>query len=88
MKKVLEEIKRVCKLKVAVVIGGGCFPDRVVEVDRSFARLAEQVGWKVDDILVARNSWCTKSRTIKVGQVRESVIILSWIHIFLIKEQM
>ncbi|MBU3904647.1 MAG: hypothetical protein KJ906_00665 [Nanoarchaeota archaeon] len=77
MRKVIEEMKRVCKGKVAVVIGGGCFPDRVVEVDRSFARLAEQVGWKVDDILVARNSWCTRSKVMKVARMRESVILLS-----------
>jgi len=77
MRKVLTEMKRVCKGKASIVIGGGCFPDRVVEVDRSVARMAEQIGWIVDDILIARHSWCTRSRTMKVGAMRESVILLS-----------
>lgn len=76
MKKVLEDMRRVCRGRAAVVIGGGCFPDHVVEVDAEFAKIAEQVGWNVDDILVARNSWCTRARTVKVGQVRESVVVL------------
>lgn len=72
------EMHRVCKrnAKLAIVIGGGCYPDRAIESDRINAELAERVGFKVNDILVARNSWCTRSRTIKVGQIRESIILL------------
>ena len=77
IRKCLEEMKRVCKKKAAIVIGGGCFPDHVVEVDVKLAKIAEEVGWKVEDIFVARNSWCTKSRTVKIDKVRESVIVLS-----------
>ena len=75
---VLSELYRVCKenAKLAIVIGGGCFPDRAVESDRICAELAERVGFAVDNILVARNSWCTRARTIKVGQIRESILIL------------
>ena len=78
MKKVLLELKRVCKngAKLAVVIGGGCFPDRAVLTDKIFARLAEQAGFSVKEILVARNSWCTKNRTEKVGEIRESAVVL------------
>jgi hypothetical protein len=78
MNAVLGEMHRVCKsgARAAIVIGGGCFPDRAVESDRITAELAERIGFKVNDILVARNSWCTANRTIKVGQVRESAIIL------------
>jgi SAM-dependent methyltransferase len=78
MNSVLEEMYRVCKdkAKLAIVIGGGCFPDRAIESDRIFAELAERVGFKVENILVARNSWCTRARTIKVGQIRESIILL------------
>ncbi len=78
MSLVLKELYRVCKLnsKLALVIGGGCFPQRVVESDIITASLARQIGFKVKKILVARKSWCTRARTIKVGQMRESVILL------------
>jgi len=74
----LKEIYRVCKnnAKLAIIIGGGCFPDRVVEADRITAELAEKIGFKLGNILVARNSWCTRARIIKVGQIRESIILL------------
>ena len=74
----LKEMHRVCKsnAKLAIVVGGGCFPDRAVEADRIAAELAERIGFNVNNILVARNSWCTRARTIKVGQIRESIILL------------
>ncbi len=77
MRKSLEEMKRVCRGKIAIVIGGGCFQDHAVLVDEKLAEIAEEIGFKVDEILVARNSWCTRARTEKVGQIRESVIILT-----------
>jgi hypothetical protein len=78
MHSALSEIYRVCRgnAKLAIVIGGGCYPDRAIESDRIVAELAERIGFNVDNILVARNSWCTRARTIKVGQIRESVILL------------
>lgn len=78
MHSALSEMYRVCKnnVKLAIVIGGGCYPDRAIESDRIIAELAERIGFRVNDILVARNSWCTRARTIKVGQIRESVILL------------
>lgn len=78
MSLVLKELYRVCKLnsKLALVIGGGCFPQRAVESDIITAYMAQQIGFKVKKILVARKSWCTRARTIKVGQMRESVILL------------
>jgi DNA modification methylase len=78
MYSVLSEMHRVCKenAKLAIVIGGGCYPDRAIESDRITAELAERIGFNVDNILVARNSWCTRARTIKVGQIRESIILL------------
>jgi DNA modification methylase len=74
----LREMHRVCKnnAKLAIVIGGGCYPDRAVEVDKITAELAERIGFNVKNILVARNSWCTRARIIKVGQIRESIILL------------
>ncbi len=74
----LKEMYRVCKegANLAIVIGGGCFPDRVIKTDEITAGLAKKIGFKVRSILIARESWCTRARTIKVGKVRESVIIL------------
>jgi len=79
MKKVLNELYRVCKkgAKLAIVIGGGCFSDHVTMVDKRLAEISEDVGFTLDEIQVARNSWCTKQRTIKVGQMRESVVLLT-----------
>lgn len=74
----LSEMYRVCKdeAKAAIVIGGGCYPDRAIEADKITAELAEKIGFDVKNILVARNSWCTRARTIKVGTVRESILLL------------
>jgi SAM-dependent methyltransferase len=74
----LREIYRVCKPKanLAIVIGGGCFPDRVIYPDVVAAELATQIGFDVKKILVARETWCTRARTIKVGRMRESVLTL------------
>jgi len=76
--KVLSELYRVCRpgAKVCWVVGGGCFPDHVAEVDTETAKVAESVGFIVNDILIARRSWCTARRTIKVGPLRESAVIL------------
>jgi len=47
MEKSLGEMARVCKsgAKVAIVIGGGCFPDGVVQSDEEVARLSEKFGF-------------------------------------------
>jgi len=78
MYSTLKEMYRVCKnnAKLAIVIGGGCFPDRAIEVDKIAAELSEKIGFTVKNVLVARNSWCTRARTIKVGKIRESIILL------------
>ncbi len=78
MSLVLAELHRVCKpsAPLAVVVGGGCFPTQAVNADEILASTAERTGFAVESILVARNSWCTRARTIKVGQIRESIIIL------------
>ena len=78
MSLAMKEMYRVCKdgSKLAMVIGGGCYPDRAIESDKIVAELAERIGFNINNILVARNSWCTRARTIKVGQIRESIILL------------
>lgn len=74
----LKEMHRVCKTgaNAVIVIGGGCFPDRVICTDVPTAELAEQIGFKVKKILVARETWGTRARTIKIGRIRESAITL------------
>jgi DNA modification methylase len=78
LEKVFVKLYDACKhnSKLVVVIGGGCFPNKAVESDYHFAKLAEKIGFFVNDILVARNSWCTRARTIKIGKIRESIVIL------------
>jgi DNA modification methylase len=78
MGKVLKEMYRVCNnnAKLAVVIGGGCFPDKVIECDLVLAEMSEKIGFNLKNILVTRNSWCTRARTIKVGKMRESIVLL------------
>ncbi|MBR9682436.1 MAG: hypothetical protein GOV02_02065 [Candidatus Aenigmarchaeota archaeon] len=78
MTLVMKELYRVCKkdAKLAIVIGGGCFPEGVIEVDTKLANIAQDIGFKVDRILVARENWCTKKRVIKIGKMRESVVLL------------
>ena len=72
------EMHRVLKKggKAAIVMGGGCFPDRAIQADACCASIAETVGFSVPSVMVARRLWCTRARTIKVGQLRESVLML------------
>jgi len=78
MAKVMKELRRVCKpgAKLAIVIGGGCFPTEVVNVDEVLVGIAESIGFKCEKVLAAREMWCTRAANEKVGRVRESVVIL------------
>ncbi len=62
--------------KAAIIVGEGCFPDRVVQSDILLAELAEKAGFKVKQILVLNERWCMRARTIKIGKMRESMIVL------------
>ncbi|MDD5148728.1 MAG: hypothetical protein PHH08_04660 [Candidatus ainarchaeum sp.] len=62
--------------KAIIVIGGGCFPYETVESDDEIIRIAEKLGFKLLQKIVARNVTCMRCRTIKVGPVRESIIVL------------
>lgn len=77
MKRVLSELYRVCKekAKVAVVVGNGCFPDRVVESDLLISKLAEDQGFEVKKIYALNKRWCTAERVRKVGIMRESLLV-------------
>ena len=77
MEQSIQEIHRVCKpgARVGLVVGNGCFPDRVVESDVILCRLAEAAGFEVEKIVVLNKRWCTRNRTEKVGVLRESLLL-------------
>jgi DNA modification methylase len=77
MEHSLSELYRVCRpgAKLAMVVGNGCFPDRVVESDILLSELAEKAGFRVEKIYVLNKRWCTRERVIKVGELRESLLV-------------
>ncbi|MCX6798498.1 MAG: hypothetical protein NTW59_00150 [Candidatus Diapherotrites archaeon] len=62
--------------KAVIVAGGGCFPYETVESDDILIKIAEEEGFRCAQKIVARCIQCMRNRTIKVGTVRESVIVL------------
>ncbi len=78
MRKVLQNMFKALKPggKAIIVVGGGCFPYEVVESDDVLIEEAEKIGFKKLDKIVAREVHCMRNRTIKVGTVRESVLVL------------
>lgn len=77
MMQTIREMHRVCEpgARVGIVVGNGCFPDRVVESDVLLCMLAENAGFEVDRIIVLNKRWCTRKRTEKVGIARESLLL-------------
>ena len=78
LKLCLEEMFRVLRIggKVAMVVAGGVFPDRVVDSDILIADLAERIGFKVERIVAVNKRVATTRRVIKIGEARESIIIM------------
>jgi len=78
MKRVISELYRVCKpgAKLAIVIGNGCFPDRVVDSDLLIAELSEKAGFTAKEVLVLNERWCMRNRVEKVAPLRESMVVL------------
>jgi len=72
------EMHRVLKTggNAAIIVGEGCFPDRVVPSDTLLAELAERAGFVVREIVVLNERWCMRDRTEKVAKLRESMIFL------------
>lgn len=78
MWRVMKEIYRVLDRggRVALVVGEGIFPDRVVESDMILGRLAYETGFRVPEIWVVNKRVATKDRTVKIGIARESIVFL------------
>ncbi|MBL7160753.1 MAG: hypothetical protein ISS93_02800 [Candidatus Aenigmarchaeota archaeon] len=80
MGSVLKELFRVCKSGawVGIVVGNAYFPqeDRIVESDLKLAELGEKADFKAKEILVLNKRHALQRRTIKRGELRESLIIL------------
>lgn len=78
MNKALSEMHRVLKNggRVALVVAGGVFPDGVVDSDILIAELAERIGFSVKRILAVNKRVATTKRVIKIGEARESIIIM------------
>ncbi|MEM1942991.1 MAG: hypothetical protein QXO30_07900 [Candidatus Caldarchaeum sp.] len=75
----LREIYRVLKYggRAVVVVGGGVFPQRVIETDVELAALADETGFTVDRIVAVNRRAATTRRVFKIGETRESIIYLS-----------
>ena len=78
MRRVMGEIYRVLRPggKVVMVVGGGVFPDRVIEVDLEMAGIAVDCGFEVQRILAVNKRVATTKRVIKIGVSRESILVL------------
>jgi len=74
----LEQMFRVLRGggRVAMVVAGGVFPDRVVDSDILIADLAERIGFEVEKIVAVNKRVATTKRVIKIGEARESIIYL------------
>ncbi|MDW8021734.1 MAG: DNA methyltransferase [Nitrososphaerota archaeon] len=78
MRLSLGEMFRVLKPggRVALVVAGGVFPDRVVESDVLVMKLAEDVGFEGERIIAVNKRVATTRRVIKIGEARESILIM------------
>ena len=78
MEQVLAEVMRVLKegRRAAFVVSGGVYPNMVVEVDVVLARIAKRLGFEVERILALGKRVATSGRVHRIGESRESAVIL------------
>lgn len=78
LEQVLKELSRVCRpgARVGMVVGNAYFPeeDRIVESDLLLAEIGEKVGLTAETIFVLNKRAALQRRTIKRGELRESLI--------------
>jgi SAM-dependent methyltransferase len=79
LRRALAEMWRVMKdgSKATILIAGGVFPTGVVDSDMYLCTLAVELGFKVDRILALNSRVATRDRVVKIGEARESAVILS-----------
>ncbi|MBI2580166.1 MAG: hypothetical protein HYW27_04675 [Candidatus Aenigmarchaeota archaeon] len=77
MKKVIGEMHRVCMkgANVGIVIGNG-FTGEVIDSDIILAKIAEDMGFSVEKIIVLNKRFALVERTKKSGVLRESLLLL------------
>jgi DNA modification methylase len=77
MKRILLEQFRVLKDggKVAMVVGEGVFPDRIIPVHLHISELAEGVGFKVEKILYVNRRTVTDHERRKIGSALECILL-------------
>src|SRR3989344_2903040 len=77
MKDVISEMHRVCKpgARAAIVIGNA-YIKKEIETDFILAHMAGEIGFDVEKICVLNKRFALENRTVKVGTLRESLIIL------------
>lgn len=77
MESSLKEMYRVCKqgAHVAIVVGNA-YINEEVESDFIISHMASKAGFEIEKILVLNKRFALENRTIKVGTLRESLIIL------------
>ena len=77
MLRVIGELHRVCRkgARVGMVVGNGCFPEGGVDSDMILSRMADNVGFRADEVRVLSKRWCTRNRVEKVGITRESLML-------------
>ena len=76
MWRVLNEMYRVLRSggKVAMVVAGGVFPDRIIESDVVLMKMAGIIGFKPLELWAVNKRVATRNRTIKIGEARESIL--------------
>jgi len=75
----LSEMWRVLKdgSKATILIAGGVFPTGVVDSDIYLCTLAVELGFRVNRILALNRRVATRDRVVKIGEARESAVIIS-----------
>lgn len=77
METFLKRLYQICNesAKLGFVVGNAYVNEKVVEVDKRICEIMEKIGFVTDNIYVLNKRFATKRRTIKVGELRESLVV-------------